>query len=206
MPSKAQTVVGRGEGSLLWGPPHLLFLYSQLPRTQWRTWNLLPWTLNFTSIFLFTSMEARGSSLLVEGEAPTNFHQLKPLWPRSVEAAIDFHESPRTSIPLASSHRLNYFHSKCGRNKSTPTEGRSYTSIGIFFTSMEELFDWLLWSKCVASMEVKIAAMFFFLLPCRSTPLLPPWFLRSGWVLGLQRLLRRANYSSSPCGCEQGAK
>lgn len=32
-----------------------------------------------------------------------------------------------------------------------------------------------------------------------------PWFLGSGWLIGLRRLLRRANSTSAPCAWVQGA-
>ena len=72
------------------------------------------------------------------------------------------------------------------------------------------------WECLVAAIRVKYTTMeasvkdakyaFMGILLAFMQLCLRPWVLESGWLVGLWRLLRRANHIPAPCGREQGDK
>lgn len=119
-------------------------------------------------------------------EAYTNFNQPKRPPLRLVETAVSFHRRPSTSLTSTSFHRLHYSHvSQCGSN--------------IFYFNGRIIYFFLgNIGSCsnFASMDAYIDV------GCGR----PVGSLGSGWLVGLQRLLRTANYMPAPCGWEQDAR
>ena len=107
-------------------------------------------------------------------EASTNFHRLELPQSRSVEVAINFHESPPTSVISTSSHRLGTFSRKCmWKKRFTFFHGSLFTSIGRLFTST--------WKCFYTSMAVKFTSMGIILNSMElSTSLVPDWRVSGG--------------------------